>query len=107
MRRRDFITLVGSAAAMPLAAHAQQPNQMRRISMLTGVGEDDAPQQVRRAAFLEALQQLGWTDGRNVRIDFRWGGGDIEKDSQIRVGTGRARARRHLRHWRSACGAVA
>jgi putative ABC transport system substrate-binding protein len=80
MRRRDFIKIItGSAAAWPLAARAQQGERMRRIGMLTGVGEDDAPQQARRAAFEQALQQMGWRDGRNVRIDFRFGGGDIEK----------------------------
>jgi putative tryptophan/tyrosine transport system substrate-binding protein len=80
MRRRAFITFLGGAAvARPVLAWAQQPERMRRIGMLTGIGEDDAPQQARRAAFLQALQQLGWRDGGNIRIDYRSGGGDTEK----------------------------
>jgi putative ABC transport system substrate-binding protein len=78
MQRREFITLLGGAAvAWPLAARAQQPDRMRRIGALAGI-EDDAEGQARFAAFLQGLQQLGWTDGRNVRIDYRWGGGDAD-----------------------------
>jgi putative tryptophan/tyrosine transport system substrate-binding protein len=78
MRRRDFITLLGgAAAAWPLAAHAQQPDRIRRIGAFAGI-EDDAEGQARFAAFLQGLRQLGWTDGRNVRIDYRWGGGDAD-----------------------------
>ena len=76
MRRREFISLLGGAAAWPLAARAQQPERMRRIGALSGIAVDDPESQVRIAAFVEVLQQLGWTDGRNVRIDHRWGGGD-------------------------------
>ena len=74
MRRRDFITLLGGAAASwPLAARAQQVERMRRIGILAGgVGADDPDAQARHAAFLQGLQQLGWIDGRNVRIDTRW-----------------------------------
>jgi putative tryptophan/tyrosine transport system substrate-binding protein len=74
MRRREFITLLGSAAAAwPLAARAQQPGErMRRIGVLTNVAGDDPVGRARLAALLQALQQLGWTDGRNVRIDTRW-----------------------------------
>jgi len=72
MRRREFITLVGSAAVWPLAAVAQQPSQMKRIGVLMGPAADDADGQARIAAFLQGLQQLGWTDGRNVRIETRW-----------------------------------
>jgi len=73
MRRRDFITVIGGAAAWPLAARAQQAERMRRIGVLTGGGgADDPDMQVRVAAFLQGLAQLGWTDGRNVRIDTRW-----------------------------------
>jgi putative tryptophan/tyrosine transport system substrate-binding protein len=76
MRRRTFITLLGGAAvAGPLAARAQQPDRVRRIGLLTG-GADSPDVQVNIAAFLQTLQQLGWTDGQNVRIDYRWGGGD-------------------------------
>ena len=77
MRRREFITLFGGAAVVwPLAAHAQQPERMRRIGVLLNFAEDDREAQVLNLAFMQALQQLGWTDGRNVRIDTRWTGGD-------------------------------
>ena len=77
MQRREFITLLGGAAATwPLAARAQQPGAMRRIGVLTGIAADDPETQARYAAFLQGLQQLGWIDGRNVRIDTRWGAGD-------------------------------
>jgi putative ABC transport system substrate-binding protein len=78
MRRRDFIKVLGSGAvAWPLAARAQQPDRMRRIGALAGI-EDDAEGQARFSAFQQGLQQLGWTDGRNVRIDYRFGGGDAD-----------------------------
>jgi putative tryptophan/tyrosine transport system substrate-binding protein len=74
MRRREFITLLGgAAAAWPLAVRAQQPERMRRIGVLMNV--DDADQRASYAAFLQVLQQLGWIDGHNVRIDTRWAGG--------------------------------
>ena len=73
MRRREFITLLGGAAvAWPLAARAQQRERMRRIGMLLPAAADDAEFQARVGAFLQALAQLGWTIGRNVRIDTRW-----------------------------------
>jgi putative ABC transport system substrate-binding protein len=76
MKRRDFITLLGSAAAWPLAARAQQQSvRMRRIGVLTNLPSDDAEAQLRNAAFLQGLQELGWMVGRNLRIDFRWGTG--------------------------------
>jgi putative tryptophan/tyrosine transport system substrate-binding protein len=80
MRRREFITLLGGAAsAWPLAARAQQGEQMRRIGVLTsGAAADDPDGQARSAAFVQGLQQLGWTDGRNIRIDYRWGAGDAD-----------------------------
>ena len=75
LKRRDFITLLGSAAAAwPLVARAQQPDRMRRIGILLPVAADDAEFQTRVGAFLQGLQQLGWTIGRNVRIDTRWAG---------------------------------
>src|SRR5262249_56536685 len=80
LKRRAFITLIGGAVAWPLAARAQQPERMRRIGMLSNLAADDAEAQARNAAFLQALQQLGWTDGRNVRIDFRWGAGDADRN---------------------------
>ena len=72
MRRRDFITVIGSAAAWPLIAVAQQSDRMRRIGVLMGFAESDPEGQALVAAFREGLQQLGWTEGRNVRIDYRW-----------------------------------
>ena len=73
MRRREFITgIAGSAAAWPLAARAQQPERMRRIGVLLPAAADDTEVQARLAAFLQGLQLLGWTIGRNVRIDTRW-----------------------------------
>jgi putative tryptophan/tyrosine transport system substrate-binding protein len=78
MRRREFITLVGGAAATwPIAARAQQPK--RRIGALMSTAADDREGQARLAAFVEGLQQLGWTDGRNVRIDTRWPVGDADR----------------------------
>ena len=80
MRRREFIGgILGSSATWPLAARAQQGEQMRRIGVLTsGAAADDPDGQVRSAAFVQGLQQLGWTDGRNIRIDYRWGAGDAD-----------------------------
>jgi putative tryptophan/tyrosine transport system substrate-binding protein len=78
MLRREFITLASSAAmTWPLTAHAQQPERMRRIGAFAGI-EDDAEGQARFAAFVQGLRQFGWTDGRNVRIDYRWGGGNAD-----------------------------
>ena len=80
MKRRAFITLLGSAAvAWPLAARAQQAERMRRIGVLTPFAADDPEGQARLRAFMQGLQQLGWTDGRNLRIDIRWGAGDAER----------------------------
>jgi putative ABC transport system substrate-binding protein len=80
MRRREFITLLGGAAvAWPLAARAQQRERMRRIGALMGQAEDDPDRGVRVAAFAQGLQQLGWTIGSNVRIDYRWATSDVER----------------------------
>jgi putative tryptophan/tyrosine transport system substrate-binding protein len=78
MKRREFIALVGGAAASPLAARAQQPTRMLRIGVLISTAADDPEVRTRNTAFLQGLQQLGWTDGRNVRIDFRWGAGNAD-----------------------------
>lgn len=73
MKRREFITLFGgAAAALPLTVHAQQADRMRRIGVLFGSAIDDSEHQARIAAFAQGLAQLGWVDGRNVRIDTRW-----------------------------------
>jgi ABC-type uncharacterized transport system substrate-binding protein len=78
--RRDFITLISSAAAAwPLAARAQQPERMRHIGVLTNLGADDPLSATRVAAFVQRLQELGWTDGRNVRIDYRWSASDADR----------------------------
>jgi putative ABC transport system substrate-binding protein len=79
MQRREFITLLGGAAAWPLAARAQQGDRMRRIGVLTGTAADDPEGQAGMAAFQQGLQQLGWTVGRNVRIDYRWSAGDADR----------------------------
>jgi putative tryptophan/tyrosine transport system substrate-binding protein len=80
VRRREFITLLGgAAAAWPLAARAQQPERMRRIGVLMNLAADDAEGQARLAAFLQGLQEAGWAVGRNVRIDLRWGAGDADR----------------------------
>jgi putative ABC transport system substrate-binding protein len=78
-RRREFITLLGGAAAWPLAARAQQGERMRRIGVLMHLPENDPETQARVRALLEGLQQLGWTDGRNVRIDYRFGAADVDR----------------------------
>jgi putative tryptophan/tyrosine transport system substrate-binding protein len=84
MRRRDFITVSGSAAAaalfFPLAARAQQPERMRRIGVLMNRAADQPEGQAEVAAFQKALQQLGWNDGRNVRLDIRWSANDVDLD---------------------------
>ena len=76
--RRAFIALLGGAAAWPLAARAQQVDRMRRIGVLIPLGADDPVSQIRLAAFLQGLKELHWTEGSNVRIDYRSGGSDAE-----------------------------
>src|SRR5215470_6662118 len=79
MRRREFITLLGGgAAAWPLAARAQQPEKVRRVGVLMAINANDAEAQVRIAAFVAGLQQLGWTVGKNVRVDYRFAGTDAD-----------------------------
>jgi putative ABC transport system substrate-binding protein len=80
IQRREFITLLGGAAASwPLAARAQQGNRVRRISMLMPYDENDPEGKRRHSAFTQALADLGWTEGSNVRIDLRWGGNDTDR----------------------------
>ena len=114
MRRRDFIkVIVGSAAAWPLAAHAQQPSGVRRIGVLLSTGEGDRQRQAQLAAIVQRLTELGWAAGRNARLDVRWTAGNVDAarkyatelvalapdvnltpPPQIRHGTGRTRAGR-------------
>ena len=80
MTRRAFITSLGGAmAAWPLAARAQQGERMRRVGVLTGLTESDPGARAWPAAFEEGLQKLGWSQGRNLRIDYRWAAGDGER----------------------------
>jgi putative ABC transport system substrate-binding protein len=80
MQRREFITLLGGAAvAWPRVARAEQADRMRRVGVLEARTADDREAQARLAAFLQGLQELGWTDGRNVRIDYRWAAADADR----------------------------
>jgi putative tryptophan/tyrosine transport system substrate-binding protein len=80
LKRREFITLLGSAAATwPLAAHAQQRERVRRIGVLTNLASDDPEAQVRNTAFAQTLAQLGWAVGQNLHIEYRWAAGDAER----------------------------
>ena len=76
MKRREFVTLLGGAAAWPLAARAQQGERMRRIGVLLNLAADDPMGQARVAAFVQGLEAAGWSDGRNLRIDTRWAASD-------------------------------
>src|SRR6476646_7825561 len=79
MRRREFVSLICGAAAWPLTVRAQQPHRVRRIGVLMAFTAGDAVGLRRAKIFTQALQDLGWTDGQNTRIDYRWAGGDIEQ----------------------------
>jgi ABC-type uncharacterized transport system substrate-binding protein len=79
MRRRSFIALLGAAAAWPVAVRAQQPGKMPRIGMLLAFIENDPAMQARLVAFRQRLAELGWNDGHNVRLDYRFAGTDIER----------------------------
>ena len=79
IRRREFIPLLGGAAAWPLAARGQPGNRVRRIGVLTSGDENDPVRETWVSAFIQALAGLGWTDGRNGRIDLRWYGDDINR----------------------------
>jgi putative tryptophan/tyrosine transport system substrate-binding protein len=84
IRRRDFITLLGGAAAWPvaatwpLAARAQQRERMRRIGVLMSV-ENDPDGKAQLSGFTQGLAEIGWTDGHNLRMEVRWGGGDVNR----------------------------
>jgi putative tryptophan/tyrosine transport system substrate-binding protein len=80
VRRREFIALLGGAAAWPLAAQAQQASgKMRRIGVLMGYGESDPSGRAFIASFMQGIQSFGWSDGANVRVDVRWAVGDVER----------------------------
>src|SRR5262245_47820770 len=80
MRRREFLNLLaGGVAAWPVAAYAQQPDRIRHIGVLMAYAEDNPDGKPRLAAFAQGLQELGWTDGRNIRIEYRWSAGDAER----------------------------
>ena len=85
LKRREFITLLGGAvAAWPFAAHAQQPDRLRRIGVLMSVPESDPEAQAWLSAFSEGLQHLGWTAGHNIRLDYRWAA-PVDAESRQRV----------------------
>jgi putative ABC transport system substrate-binding protein len=80
MRRRQFITLLGgAAAAWQPAARAQQSDKMRRVGVLLNLAAEDPEGQSRLAAFLQGMQEAGWAVGRNLRVDLRWGAGDMDR----------------------------
>jgi len=79
MKRREFVTLLGGAAAWPVAARAQQSQRVRRVGVLMAVAESDADVRSGVTIFQQSLQELGWTDGRNIRIDYRWGDADADR----------------------------
>jgi len=89
MRRRDFVRLLGGAAAASMAwppsAPAQQDGRVQRVGVLHSGAADDPHIQARNTAFLQALQQLGWTDGRNIRLDIRWGAADPDRSSHRKL----------------------
>jgi putative ABC transport system substrate-binding protein len=91
VKRREFITLLGcGAATWPIAARAQQSDRMRQIAVLMNNAEDDPEGQARAAAFRQGLQALGWTEGKNLRIDWHWTAGDVGRiRSDVRELAGR------------------
>jgi len=100
MTRREFISLLGgAAAAWPLAAQAQQPGRMRRVGVLMAFDENDPEAKAYLSGFTQGLAELGWTDGRNLRMDVRWAAGRPNADVRERVA--RPATRRHSRAWNS------
>jgi putative ABC transport system substrate-binding protein len=85
MRRREFVSLLGGAAAWPLSARAQQPDRIRRVSVLIGLAEDDPDSKPRLAAFQQGLEKLGWSEGRNIRLDVRFALPGNEQQLQMLV----------------------
>ena len=101
LKRLDFITLLGGAAAWPLAARGQQPDQMRRIGVLMGYAESDLGAQAWVTAFVQGFKELGWIVGRNVSIDYRFGAGDADRMrayAEELVGVASIRPRLRPRH---------
>jgi hypothetical protein len=84
MRRREFITLLGGAAAWPVAARAQQPERVRLIGVLMAFAESDPAAQSDVAGFRDELKKLGWMEGKNLRIELRWGAGDLPMQLPIK-----------------------
>src|SRR5215472_840555 len=78
MKRRDFITLLGGAVALPVAARAQQGERMRRIGVLLSTHEGDPARRAQLTAFVQRLTELGWADGRNVHLEVRWTAGSVD-----------------------------
>ena len=85
MRRRKFITLVGGTIVWPLVARAEQPEHVRHIAVLMNIPEGDSEPQSRIVIFRRSLEDLGWTEGRNRRIDYHWAGGDADRTGTYAV----------------------
>jgi hypothetical protein len=100
VRQRDFITLLGGVAVWPVMARAQEGERVRRIGALMSTAADDAEGRARIAAFLGGLEKLGWIDGHDVRIDFRWGANDADRNPNVRR---YLTARRFFRRRRPSC----
>jgi putative ABC transport system substrate-binding protein len=79
VKRRAFITLLGGAVAWPAVAHGQQSDRLRRVGVLMGFGENDSEGILWLSSFIQAFRELGWTDGRNVRLEIRWGASDLNR----------------------------
>src|SRR4051794_7989613 len=79
MRRRDFIAGLGGAAAWPVVARAQQDNRVRRVGVLMALEENDPEAKARLSVFTQRLSELGWTDGRTMRMEVRWAAGDVDQ----------------------------
>src|SRR5580704_15506281 len=79
MKRRVFIAGLGGVAAWPLAARAQQPDRMRRIGVLLALDENDPEGKARLSGFTQGFTKLGWTEGRNLRMDVRWAAGNVDR----------------------------
>ena len=97
IRRREFIALLGGGAAWPVVARAQQQERMRHISLLLGIAENDPEARSRVKAFQQGLRDLGWVEGRNIRIDYRFAASDLKPHQGVRCGTNQVDARRDRR----------